>query len=61
MVYRDLSLNYIMIDRALNLGNTQADSFYFQLYPINLAIVDKNSVMPEPGTTYKFAIFKGNH
>jgi hypothetical protein len=49
-----------MIDRALaNINPIQADTYYFQLYPLNLTIVGKESVAPPSGTTYRFTVFKG--
>jgi hypothetical protein len=47
-----------MIDKALaTLGNQ--DPYYFQLYPLNLSIVNKQSEVPAPGTTYRFTVLKG--
>ncbi len=49
-----------MIEKALNtIGGAQAEAYYFQLYPLNLSIIGKESVVPEPGTTYRFSIIKG--
>lgn len=49
-----------MIDKALATMN-QGDSYYFQLYPLNLYIVGETSELPAPGTTYRFTILKGTH
>lgn len=50
-----------MIDRALaGLNASQQDTYYFQLYPLNLTIVGKESVAPPSGTTYRFTVSKGN-
>ena len=48
-----------MIDRVLNLGPVQQDSYYFQLIPISLSIVNKQCELPAQGTTYKFIVVKG--
>jgi len=48
-----------MLDRALNFGPVQQDLCYFQLIPINLSIVGKDSELPAQGTTYRFSITKG--
>ena len=47
-----------MIDKALNTIAT-TESFYFQLYPLSLAIVNPDCDLPAPGTTYRFNILKG--
>jgi hypothetical protein len=49
-----------MIDRVLNLGPVQQDSYYFQLIPISLSIINPDSELPAPGTTYRFSVSKGN-
>jgi hypothetical protein len=49
-----------MIERTLAFTQTQTlDSFYFQLYPMNLRIIGADSIVPPPGTTYIFSIIKG--
>jgi len=48
-----------MIDRAVNFKPDQQESFYFQLIPLSLAIIDPQSQLPTPGTTYRFTIYKG--
>lgn len=48
-----------MIDRVLNFGPVQQDSYYFQLIPISLAIVNASSELPASGTTYRFVVSKG--
>lgn len=48
-----------MIERALNFGPVQQESYYFQLIPISLSIVNKECELPAQGTTYKFLVFKG--
>lgn len=47
-----------MIDRVLNFGPVQQDSYYFQLIPISLAIVTASD-LPAKDTTYKFTVSKG--
>jgi hypothetical protein len=39
------------------IGNT--DSFYFQLYPLSLAIANPQCELPASGTTYRFTVLKG--
>jgi hypothetical protein len=48
-----------MIDRALNFSPVQQESFYFQLIPLALSIINKESEVPAKGTTYRFGVFKG--
>jgi hypothetical protein len=48
-----------MIDRVLNLGPVQQESYYFQLIPISLSIVNKDCELPAKDTTYKYLVFKG--
>ncbi len=49
-----------MIDKALSsIASSQTEAYYFQLYPLNLSIIGKESVVPAPGTTYQFSILKG--
>ncbi len=51
-----------MIDNVLaglNPTFNQGESYYFQLYPLSLTIVGKDSTVPAPGTTYRFTIVKG--
>jgi hypothetical protein len=48
-----------MIDRVLNFGPVQQESYYFQLIPISLSIVNKQCELPAQGTTYKFIVVKG--
>lgn len=51
-----------MIDKALAGLNPQGgESYYFQLYPLNLSIIGKDSEVPAPGTTYRFTILKGTY
>lgn len=45
-----------MIDRAL--GITPPESYYFQLYPVNLILLSEP--LPSPETKFKFSIYKGN-
>ena len=47
-----------MLDKALDTIAT-ADSFYFQLYPLSLAIANPDCDLPSPGTTYRFTVLKG--
>lgn len=46
-----------MIDRAL--GFTAPESFYFQLYPVNLILLQEP--VPSSDSKFKFSIYKGNH
>jgi hypothetical protein len=48
-----------MIDRALGFGPIQQDSYYFQLIPLSLSIISKESELPAEGTTYRFSVAKG--
>jgi hypothetical protein len=50
-----------MIDDFIkqNLGGQQ-ESYYFQLIPLALTLVNKKSELPPPDTTYRFAVLKGN-
>ena len=49
-----------MIDRVINQNlNQQQESFYFQLIPISLTLVNKQSDLPAAGTTYRFSVHKG--
>ena len=48
-----------MIDHVLNLGPVQQESYYFQLIPISLAMVNPSSELPAAGTTYRFTVSKG--
>ena len=48
-----------MIDRTLASKPDQQESFYFQLIPLSLAIIDPQSQLPAPDTTYRFTIYKG--
>ena len=45
-----------MIDRAL--GFTAPESYYFQLYPVNLILLQEP--IPSPESKFKFSIYKGN-
>ena len=47
-----------MLDSALSTINN-ADSYYFQLYPLSLSISNPDCDLPAPGTTYRFTILKG--
>lgn len=44
-----------MIDRAL--GFTPPDSYYFQLHPINLILLQEP--VPSPESKFNFSIYKG--
>lgn len=44
-----------MIDRAL--GFTPPESYYFQLYPVNLVLLQEP--VPSPESKFKFSIYKG--
>lgn len=44
-----------MIDRAL--GFSAPESYYFQLYPVNLILLQEP--VPSPESKFKFSIFKG--
>jgi len=44
-----------MIDRAL--GFTAPESYYFQLYPVNLILLQEP--VPSPESKFKFSIYKG--
>jgi len=44
-----------MIDRAL--GFTAPESFYFQLYPVNLILLQEP--VPSAESKFKFSIYKG--
>jgi len=46
------------IDKVLK-GISDGNPLYFQLVPILVRIVQKDAELPAPGTTYRFAIFKG--
>ena len=48
-----------MIDRMLGPGLQQGESYYFQLIPIGLTLVNKDSELPSRDTTYRFTIYKG--
>lgn len=52
-----------MLDKALshiqNTAQNAAETYYFQLVPLTLSIIGKDSQVPAPGTTYKFCILKG--
>lgn len=48
-----------MIDRVLNLGVNNQESYYFQLIPLSLTIINQESELPVHGTTYRFTISKG--
>ena len=48
-----------MIDRMLGPGLQQGESYYFQLIPISLTLINKDSELPPRDTTYRFTIFKG--
>ena len=49
-----------MIDRMVNQGlNQPQESFYFQLIPISLTLVNTGCDLPAQGTTYRFSVFKG--
>lgn len=48
-----------MIDRALNISPVQQESFHFQLIPLTLYMINKESELPAKGTTYRFTVFKG--
>ena len=51
-----------MLDRVVNQGlNQPQESFYFQLIPISLTLVDSNCELPAKGTTYRFSVFKGTY
>lgn len=50
-----------MIDRLIGPGLQQGESFYFQLIPIGLTIVNKDCELPPRDTTYRFSIFKGTN
>ncbi len=45
-----------MIDRAL--GFTTPESYYFQLYPVNLILLQEP--VPSNESKFKFSIYKGN-
>lgn len=44
-----------MIDRALGLNATE--SYYFQLYPVNLILL--REPVPSPESKFNFSIYKG--
>lgn len=46
-----------MIDRAL--GINAAESYYFQLYPVNLIMLQEP--VPSTESQFKFSIYKGIH
>ena len=49
-----------MIDRFVNQGlNQPQESFYFQLIPLSLKLVNPESDLPAQGTTYRFSVLKG--
>lgn len=49
-----------MLDSALKvLTQPVGEVYYFQLYPLSLSIIGRNSEVPAPGTTYRFTIMKG--
>jgi hypothetical protein len=49
-----------MLDRIVSHGiNHDQESFYFQLIPISLTLVDTQAELPAAGTTYRFSVFKG--
>ncbi len=48
-----------MIDRVLNMGVANQESYYFQLIPLSLSIINRESELPVQGTTYRFTISKG--
>lgn len=49
-----------MIDRVLNFGPVQQESYYFQLIPLSLSMINPSSELPAKGTTYRFSVSKGN-
>ena len=49
-----------MLDSALS-SISNADSYYFQLYPLSLSISNPDCDLPASGTTYRFTILKGTH
>ena len=49
-----------MLDRMVNQGlNQPQESFYFQLIPISLTLINTSCDLPAQGTTYRFSVFKG--
>ena len=50
-----------MIDKVLGFGPVQLEGYYFQLIPLFLSIVGKESLLPAEDTTYRFNIWKGTN
>ena len=48
-----------MFTGVLDGGASKAESYYFQVLPLFLSVVGKESELPVAGTTYRFSVSKG--
>ena len=48
-----------MLDEILLIGPSSKNSYYFQIVPLFLSIVGKETELPGQGTTYRFSVHKG--
>ena len=50
-----------MLDEILLIGPSSKNSYYFQIVPLFLTLVGKDTELPAQGTTYRFSVHKGTH
>ena len=48
-----------MLDELLILGPPIKEEYHFQIVPLFLSMVGKDSILPAQGTTYRFSVHKG--
>lgn len=48
-----------MLDEFLVINPGVKDSYHFQIVPLYLSLVGKDSILPAQGTTYRFLVQKG--
>lgn len=48
-----------MLEEFLVINHGVKDSFHFQIVPLYLSLVGKDSILPAQGTTYRFLVQKG--
>lgn len=48
-----------MIDSVFKNNQSPSESFYFQLYPVNLHLLQGD--VPTSESKFKFSVFKGSH
>ena len=48
-----------MFTGVLDGAASKAESYYFQVLPLFLSVVGKESELPAAGTTYRFSVSKG--